>query len=71
MEEEPQCTLHSVQCNVLLCFNLSSAIRSSQQCPFLKHYKQLNPMGSTHTHPPHLLLKHILTLIPHWHKAAS
>lgn len=55
-------------CSVLLCFNLSSAIRFSQRCLFLKHHKQLNPMGSTHTPPYHLLLKHTLTLILHWHK---
>lgn len=52
--------------NVLLCYNLKSDISSSQQCLSIKHYKQLNPMGSTHVHPHHLLLKH--TLILCWHK---
>lgn len=52
--------------NVLLCYNLKSDISSSQQRLFIKRYKQLNPMGSTHVHPHHLLLKHILILC--WHK---
>lgn len=58
----------SATCNVLLCFNLKSDISSSQQCLFIKHYKQLNPVGSTHAHPHQLLLKHTLTLILRWHK---